>query len=39
VVDLVTGRVDTLLASEFNEVAASLSPDGRWLAYSSTRGG
>ena len=35
-VDLETGTVDEdLLASEFNERAIALSPDGRWLAYVS----
>ncbi|MFC1791114.1 TolB family protein [Gemmatimonadota bacterium] len=38
--DLETGSInDTLLASEFNERAIQLSPDGRWLAYVSDFGG
>jgi serine/threonine-protein kinase len=35
-VDLATGAVDEeLLASDFNESAIDVSPDGRWLAYVS----
>ncbi len=35
-VNLETGTIDeSLLASEFNEAAIALSPDGRWLAYVS----
>jgi serine/threonine-protein kinase len=34
--DLATGEVqDDLLPSEFNEKGIALSPDGRWLAYTS----
>jgi serine/threonine-protein kinase len=34
--DLNTGEVnDSLLATEFDEFGMALSPDGRWLAYTS----
>ena len=32
-------RVEWLLATEFNESHPNLSPDGRWLAYTSTESG
>ena len=39
-VDLQTGSVDeALLASDFSEFGMSLSPDGRWMAYSSDTSG
>jgi serine/threonine-protein kinase len=38
--DLATGEVnDSLLATEFDEWGIALSPDGRWLAYSSNATG
>ena len=38
--DLQTGSIDeTLLASDFDEFGMSLSPDGRWMAYSSDASG
>ncbi len=38
--DLATGTVqEGLLASEFNEREVALSPDGRWLAYTSNHTG
>ena len=38
--DLQTGSIDeTLLASDFSEFGVSLSPDGRWMAYSSDASG
>ncbi len=39
VIDLSGGAPRTLLASEFAESHAQLSPDGRWLAYSSDESG
>jgi Tol biopolymer transport system component len=38
--DLATGTVnDSVLASSFNERGVSLSPDGRWMAYTSNASG
>ena len=37
--DLETDSIHDLLASDFNERAAALSPDGRWLAYVSDETG
>jgi DNA-binding winged helix-turn-helix (wHTH) protein/Tol biopolymer transport system component len=34
-----TGSAAPLLASEFNELQARLSPDGRWIAYASDESG
>jgi serine/threonine protein kinase len=39
VIDLSGGAPRTLLASEFAESHAQLSPDGKWLAYSSDESG
>ena len=33
------GGVETLVATEFRERNAELSPDGRWMAYQSTQSG
>jgi hypothetical protein len=39
-IDLATGETnDTLLATGYNEFGAALSPDGRWLAYTSDSSG
>ena len=32
-------RVTPLMATKFNEAGATLSPNGRWIAYSSDRPG
>ena len=37
--DIRTGEIEALLDSEFVEVGASLSPDERWIAYSSFESG
>jgi DNA-binding winged helix-turn-helix (wHTH) protein/Tol biopolymer transport system component len=34
-----TGRAAPLLASEFNELQARISPDGQWIAYASDESG
>lgn len=38
-VDTTTGRAAPLLATEFNEMQARISPDGRWIAYVSDASG
>jgi Tol biopolymer transport system component len=37
--DRSTGAVDEILRSGFNEINPSLSPDGRWLVYTSNSSG
>ncbi|HXW03881.1 MAG TPA: protein kinase [Vicinamibacterales bacterium] len=37
--DLGSGRTTALVQTEADEGSASLSPDGRWIAYSSDRSG
>jgi eukaryotic-like serine/threonine-protein kinase len=39
IVDVATGDRRPLLATEFNEEAPALSPDGQWLAYVSDASG
>jgi serine/threonine-protein kinase len=38
-VDLETGDIADLVASEFDEYAVNVSPDGRWIAYVSNATG
>ena len=38
-IDLESGKVTPLLASEYNETNGALSPDERWLSYTSDESG